>query len=215
MLLSPEATVWDPTEVTIVGRIHRTYLVRAGRRARGSRDVQRTEVALLVLLHDLFGHGNRGQREGFSFLDGDALVHLDMEDDVAPEFVETLPARCAELRSFHLRHGASNRGLESTAASIVSASPLLQRLRISSLRTKVQLTDAFGTQLGRWCPLLRHVALSGLPVTDATLVTISHDCAELQSLHLSRTYVTDAGLKPSAKGVPVCAISLSGEGRRQ
>jgi hypothetical protein len=191
---------WGPTAVTIAGRKHGTCLARAGRRARGSRGVQRTEVALLFLKYDLFPQTDSDQR-GFSFLDGDAVVHVDMHHDVAPEFVETLRARCAELRSCYLREGGSCLCLRRTAAnSIASASPLLQRLRISSCRTKVQLTDAFGTQLGRWCPLLRHVDLSGLQVTDETLVAIARNCADLQSLRLSRTYVTDAGLKAIGEG---------------
>jgi hypothetical protein len=53
------ALEWDPSVVTIVGRKQGTYLVRAGRRARGSRDVQRTEVALLFLKYDLFSHVGR------------------------------------------------------------------------------------------------------------------------------------------------------------
>jgi hypothetical protein len=197
LLFSPEATDWDPAVVTIVGRKHGTYLARAGRRARGSRDVRRTEVALLFLRYKLFPYAQQDS----SFLDGDVLMHLDMDDEgVHPDFVETLRARCAELRSSHVRQGGSYVRLPSTAASIASASPLLQRLGISTWRTKVQLTDAFGTQLGRWCPLLRHVDLSGLQVTDATLAAISRDCAELQSLHLSRTHVTNAGLKAVGEG---------------
>jgi hypothetical protein len=43
------------------------------------------------------------------------------------------------------------------------------------------LTDALGTQLVRWCPLLRHV-----------------DVAELQSVRLSET--DDAGLKAIGEG---------------
>jgi hypothetical protein len=120
---------WDPSVVTVVGRKHGTYLVRAGRRARGSRDVQRTEVALLFLSYNLFPSAN-GDQGDISFLDGDAIMHLEMYDDFAPEFVEVLRARCAGgLRSFRLTHGAlSDDSLESTAASIASASPLLQTL---------------------------------------------------------------------------------------
>jgi hypothetical protein len=200
LLFSPEATDWDPTVVTIVGRKHGTYLARAGRRARGSRDVQRTEVALLFLRYKLFPYAGNDQQD-FSFLNGDVLMHLDMDDEgVDPKFDQTLRARCAELRSFHLRYGGSYVRLQSTAASIASVSPLLQRLGISTWRPRVQLTDAFGTLLGRWCPLLRHVALPGLQVTDETLAAISRDCAELQSLDLSRTHVTNAGLKAVGEG---------------
>jgi hypothetical protein len=108
LLVSPEVTEWDPTVVTIVGRMQGAYFVRAGRRARGGRDVQRTEVALLFLKYDLFPDAHSDQGD-VSFLDGDALVHLDMLDNLAPEFVETLRARCAELRSLRLRHQRWNR----------------------------------------------------------------------------------------------------------
>jgi hypothetical protein len=200
MLVSPEATEWGPTAVTIVGRKQGTYLARAGRRARGSRDVvQRTEVALLFLKYALFPLADSDQR-AVSFLDGDVLVHVDMHHDVAPEFVETLRARCAELRVLHLRQAVLYLSLESTAAAIASASPLLETLRFSSWNTEVQLTDAFGAQLGRWCPLLRHVDLSHSEVPDATVVAISRGCPELQSLRLGGTCVTDAGLKAIGEG---------------
>jgi hypothetical protein len=100
---------------------------------------------------------------------------------------------------------------ETTASAIASTSPMLRTLQIDSECFDVLLTDAFGTQLGRWCPLLRHVDLSGLQVTDATLVAISRDCAELQSLRLSETHVTDAGLKAIGEGCPgLRAFSLWG-----
>jgi hypothetical protein len=82
---SPEAIEWDPTVVTVVGRLEGIdSTARARRRARGSRDVQRTEVALLFLKYDLFSHVDSKQQD-ISFLDGDALAHLDMDDDLASD----------------------------------------------------------------------------------------------------------------------------------
>jgi F-box/leucine-rich repeat protein 2/20 len=145
------------------------------------------------------------------FRDGDALVRVDLRDDFCPDCIEALRARCAGLRSLRLYQ--RNRCMDITASEIASASPMLQTLRLDSKFDHPARwpTDAFGTQLGRWCPLLRYVDLSFSKVTDATLVAISRDCAELQSLNVSKTCVSDAGLKAIARGCPLLeCINVNG-----
>jgi hypothetical protein len=206
MLASPEATEWNPTVVTIVGRMQRAYLARAGRRARGSRDVQRTEVALLFLKYALFSPVDSHQ--------GDIRSSMGMFLCTWTCMMTPLPNSSRRYLHAVLNCGRSTfvtgHQIEVWKERLPQSCPLARcsrccsstraEQRISSWNTEVHLTDAFDTRLGRWCPLLRHVDLSRSKVTDATLVAISRGCAELQSLRLSETDVTDAGLKAIGEG---------------